>query len=94
MSSTCLETTRLNSNQIREENSEGRDAMTKKEWEPKTSDCFLVTGGQLKRLRDEPDKEKRKEMLYPMANQRYITEIGKENEKFASEKMQKKLIFP
>ena len=65
-----------------------RKRMTKKEWEPKTSDCFLVTGGQLKRLRDEPDYDKRREMLYPMAHQRYITEIGKENEKFASDKQQ------
>ena len=68
-----------------------RKRMTKKEWEPKTSDCFLVTGGQLKRLRDESDYDKRREMLYPMAHQRYITEIGKENEKFASDKQQSKL---
>ena len=66
--------------------------MSRKEWEPKTSDCFLVTGGQLKRLRDEPDYEKRKEMLYSTAHQKYQTEIGKENEKIESDKQQKKLI--
>jgi hypothetical protein len=66
----------------------------KKEWEPKTSDCFLITGGQLKRLRDEPDPEKRKEMLIPMSNQKYRTKLGQANEKFDSDKKQQKLKIP
>ena len=43
----------------------------RKDWEPKTSDCFLVTGGQMKRLRDEASFEKRKEMLVQLKRQRY-----------------------
>lgn len=62
-----------------------------KEWEPKTSDCFLVTGGQIKRLRDEQDPQKRKDIVAPMVNQRYHTTIGDENDKVDWEKKQKKL---
>jgi hypothetical protein len=43
----------------------------KKKWEPKTSDCFLVTGGQLKRLRDEGDPIKRKEIVSDTWSQKY-----------------------
>jgi hypothetical protein len=64
----------------------------KKEWEPKTSDVFLLTGGQIKRLRDEPDPEKRKDLVGFMIHQKYHTDIGDENNKFDRDKEQKKLI--
>lgn len=47
------------------------DKNVKKDWEPRTSDCFLVTGGQMKRLRDEESFEKRREMLVLLRHQRY-----------------------
>ena len=68
-----------------------RGDLMKKEWEPKTSDCFLVTGGQLKRLRDEPDHEKRIVLLYPIINQKYHSDIEKEGKKLDEQKEQKKL---
>ena len=45
--------------------------MTDKEWEPKTSDVFLVTGGQIKRLRDGQTQEERNAMIPELRRQNY-----------------------
>lgn len=62
-----------------------------KEWEPKTSDCYLITGGQIKRLRDEQNPQKRKDIVAPMVHQKYHTKLGDSNDKFDEQKKQKKL---
>ena len=49
----------------------------RKVWEPKTSDCFLVTGGQMKRIRDAETKEERQEMIEHLRHQKYVSEIKK-----------------
>lgn len=40
-------------------------------WEPKTSDCYLVTGGQLKRLRDAQTYDERNEIVQATRFQKY-----------------------
>ena len=62
-----------------------------KEWEPKTSDCYLITGGQIKRLRDEQDPQKRNDIVAPLVDQKYHTELGDSIEKFDEQIKQKKL---
>jgi len=42
-----------------------------REWEPKTSDCYLVTGGQLTRLRDAHTREERSKIISEMWSQKY-----------------------
>lgn len=42
-----------------------------KDWEPKTPDCYLITGGQIKRLRDAATQEDAQKIVGDFRHQKY-----------------------